>query len=217
MSTIDLVYLSVGKPQTMTYGDGKEMQTGICKEEVAEVFLSKDGFRGDDVAHKEFHGGPDRAVCVYSYEHYAFWENEYNVTFPHSALGENITVANMLEKDVYIGDIYQLGDAIIQVTQGRIPCSTISKRLNVPDILGRIVETGYTGYLCRVLKEGYVKKDSKITLLERHPKQVSILFANEVYFHRPKDIDGMRRILEVEELADVWREKLTKRLEKLIK
>lgn len=121
----------------------------------------------------------------------------------------------MLERDVFIGDTYQLGEAIIQVTQSRIPCSSISKRLGIPGILPRIVATGYTGYLCRVLEEGIVRKDSQIKLLERHPDSVSILFSNEVYFHRRKDIEAMEKIVAVPELAEDWREPLTGRLAKL--
>ena len=75
----------------------------------------------------------------------------------------------MLEKDVYIGDIFLIGEAVIQITQGRIPCSTITKR-TVLLLLKRMVQTGFTGYLCRVLEEGSVRKDSNITLLESHPK-----------------------------------------------
>ncbi|CRK84619.1 MOSC domain-containing protein [Neobacillus massiliamazoniensis] len=121
----------------------------------------------------------------------------------------------MLERDVFIGDTYQIGEAIIQVTQSRIPCSTISKRLGIPGILPRIVATGYTGYLCRVLEEGIVRKDSQIKLLERHPDSVSILFSNEVYFHRRKDIEAMEKIVAVPELAEDWSEPLTGRLAKL--
>ncbi|MDM5156626.1 MOSC domain-containing protein [Bacillus sp. DX1.1] len=212
---IELVHFSIGKPKQMQYGEEKEMTTGICKQLTEEAFLSKDGFRGDGVADLRFHGGPDRAVCVYPYEHYALWEQEFQTTLPSSTFGENITVTNMLEHDVFIGDTYQLGEAIIQVTQGRIPCSTISKRLGIPGILPRIVETGYTGYLCRVLQEGIVQKDSQIQLLERHPEQVSILFSNEVYFHRRKDREGMEKIIAVPELAADWRKQLTDRLEKL--
>ena len=76
-----------------------------------------------------------------------------------SAFGENITVTNMLEQNVHIGDIFRLGDAVIQITQGRIPCSTITKRTDMPPLLKRMVETGFTGYLCRVLEEGTVRKD----------------------------------------------------------
>ena len=121
----------------------------------------------------------------------------------------------MLERDVCIGDTYQLGETIIQVTQARVPCSTISKRLGIPGILPRIVATGFTGYLCRVLQEGTVRKDSKITLLERQPSNVSVLFSNEIYFHNRKDKDGIEKILAVPELADIWRGQLEDRLAKL--
>ncbi|MFJ8529773.1 MOSC domain-containing protein [Bacillus sp. NPDC094106] len=212
---IELVHFSIGKPKQMQYNEDKEMITGICKEPIEEAFLSKDGFLGDDVADLKHHGGPDRAVCVYPHEHYALWEQEFQTTLPSSTFGENITVTDMLERDVFIGDTYQLGEAIIQVTQARIPCSTISKRLGIPGILPRIVATGYTGYLCRVLQEGIVRKDSQIKLLERHPNQVSVLFSNEIYFHRRKDIEAMEKILAVPELAEVWHEQFTDRLAKL--
>ena len=212
---IELVHFSIGKPKQIQYNKDKEMTTGICKELTDEAFLSKDGFRGDGVADLRFHGGPDRAVCVYPHEHYALWEQEFQTTLPSSTFGENITVTDMLERDVFIGDTYQLGEAIIQVTQARIPCSTISKRLGIPGILPRIVATGYTGYLCRVLQEGIVRKDSQIKLLERHPNQVSVLFSNKIYFHRRKDTEALEKILAVPELAEVWREQLTDRLAKL--
>lgn len=212
---IELKTFSIGLPKQMKYGNNQLLSTAICKETVDEAFLTKVGFVGDDVADKKHHGGPDRAVCVYPYEHYSFWEKEIGEPLPDSAFGENITSTNMLEKDVHIGDIFKLGEAVIQITQGRVPCSTITKRINNPLILKRIVQTGYTGYLCRVLEEGTVRKDSNITLLERHPKQISILFGNEVYFHRPKDIEAIKQLLEVEELAEKWKEELVKRLNKL--
>lgn len=215
ITTIELKNLSIGLPKKMNYGTDKELETGICKETVEEVYLTKDGFRGDGVADLRHHGGLDRAVCVYPYEHYALWEQEFNTPLPRAAFGENITVTHMLEQDVHIGDVFRLGDAIIQVTQGRIPCSTITKRTDLPPLLKGMVDTGFTGYLCRVLEEGIVRKDSTITLVESHPLQVSILLANQIYFHRPKDIEGIQQVLAIQELAQDWRERLTKRLEKL--
>lgn len=214
-TSIELKNLSIGLPKKMNCGTDKELETAICKETVEEVFLTKDGFRGDGVADLRHHGGLDRAVCVYPHEHYALWEQQFNSPLPHPAFGENITVTNMLEQDVHIGDIFRLGDAVIQITQGRIPCSTITKRTNLPLLLKGIVDTGFTGYLCRVLEDGIVRKDSTITLIESHPQRVSILFANQIYFHHPKDIEGIQKVLAVQELAQVWREKLTMRLEKL--
>lgn len=214
-NNIELKNFSTGLPVKMKYGDDREMETSICKQPVEEAFLSRQGFKGDGVADLRYHGGPDRAVCVYSYEHYLLWAEELGAPLPDATFGENITVTNMLERDVCIGDIFQLGEAVVQITQGRIPCSTITKRTNTPLLLKRMVETGFTGYLCRVLEEGVVRQDSDITLIKAHPKQVSILFANQVYFRQPKDIEGIKKVLDVPELAEEWRERLTKRLEKL--
>ncbi|QUW22958.1 MOSC domain-containing protein [Sporosarcina sp. Marseille-Q4063] len=207
--------LSIGIPQKMIYENGKEMNTGICKESVNDAFLTKDGFQGDGVANLLFHGGSDRAVCIYPYEHYKLWESEFKTTLPASTFGENLTVMNMLEKDVHIGDIFQVGEAVIQVTQSRIPCSTITKRTKLPLLLKRMVETGYTGYLCRVLEEGLVRKDSQITLLKQHREGLSVLVANDIYFQRLKDKESIQKLLNIQELATSWRESLIKRLEKM--
>jgi len=212
--TPNIKYFSIGLPKMMTYDNDYEMVTGICKEATEEVYLTKDGFQGDGVADLQFHGGVDRAVCIYPYEHYLLWEQEFGQTLAPAAFGENLTLTNMLECDVNIGDIYQVGDAVIQISQGRNPCSTINKRTNLPLLLKRIIETGYTGYLCRVIEEGKVRRDSKITLLEQHPKQVSILFGNQVYFHSLHGQEGFDRLLDVPELAEKWRDSLIKRFNK---
>lgn len=209
---IEITNLAIGLPKKIAYGEDKELETGICKKSVEEAYLLKHGFKNDDVADKKNHGGLDRAVCIYSNEHYTSWEIEFNASLPSSAFGENITAVNMLEEDVCIGDIYQLGGAVIQVTQGRIPCSTINKRTGIPALLKRIVEEGSTGFLCRVLKEGTVRRDSEIKLLQQHENKVSIMFANKVHLHNSKDVDDIKRILAVEELAENWRRQLENKL-----
>lgn len=214
MTTIQ--YFSVGKPKQMAYGDGKMMETGICKEAVTEAFLSKDGFNGDGIADTKHHGGPDRAVCVYPFEHYAMWEEEFGKTLPPAAFGENITVSGMLEADVAIGDIYKIGDAVIQITQGRIPCNTIDRRVGIKSMMKRMVETGFTGYLCRVLEEGTVRHDSEVTLLQKHDANVTVLFGNQTYFHDAKNVVAMQKIVAVDALAADWYERFDKRLTKLL-
>lgn len=207
-----LITLSVGKPKTYEWKEGNE-SSGIGKEVVQTSFLTTNGFIGDEVANTEFHGGPERAVCLYSYEHYQKWQNEFHHAFYPPAFGENICVSGMEEKDVYIGEIYQLGDAVIQISQGRIPCSTISKYNGVQSLLKRIVETGYTGYFFRVLKEGTVASDSSITLLERPQEQMTILNANYIMFQDKRNKEAIASLLKVKELAEVWQKKLEKMLE----
>jgi len=204
--------LAVGLPKEMHYSKGRSMITGIEKQEVKEVYLSVHGFDGDDVADKKHHGGPDRAVCLYPAEHYIQWEQELAKPLPTAAFGENLTVTNMLEVDICIGDIYKIGDAVIQITQGRVPCSTIDKYTESNTLLKRIIETGYTGFLARVLEEGTICSDSNIVLVEKHPAKISVLYCNEVYF-KNKDALAMERIRAVDALAEDWKQKLEKRIQ----
>lgn len=211
MSSPQLNLLSIGTPAPLK-PHHEHFVSAIIKKPVEKTFLSKEGFRGDSVANTTFHGGPDRAVCFYSAEHYETWEQEFHVTLPRPAFGENLMVSNMLEKDVCIGDIYQIGEATVQITQGRIPCDTITKRTGINGLLKRIVDTGYTGFLARVIKEGNVTREAPITLIKKDPAGISILDANRIYFHEQDNKEGIKKILEVDALAEAWRVKLKKRL-----
>ncbi|MBP2239545.1 MOSC domain-containing protein YiiM [Cytobacillus eiseniae] len=207
-----LLSLNIGRANLHVW-KGKTENSAIGKKGIEEAVLKKNGFIGDYVANREFHGGPERAVCLYPYEHYLLWEKEYNQTFRMPAFGENICVENMLEKDVYIGDTFSFGDAIIQVSQGRIPCSTISKHNRIDSLLGRIVETGFTGYFFRVLQEGEVTDKSNLTLIDRKQENFSVLNGNMLMFHDRKNKKAIEEFLQIEELAIVWREKLLRMLE----
>jgi MOSC domain-containing protein YiiM len=206
-----ILYLNVGKPEYKTW-KGKQEQSAIGKKSVKHAFLKKESFDGDGVAATEYHGGPDRAVCFYPIEHYQQWSAEFNKNIAPPTFGENISVTGMKEADVYIGDIYRLGEATVQVSQGRIPCSKISKNNDIDLLLKRVVLTGFTGYFFRVLEEGTVYEDSDITLLERKQERFSILQANETFFHRKDDYDSIESLIRIEALADAWKKELKKLL-----
>ncbi|WP_339064077.1 MOSC domain-containing protein [Tepidibacillus marianensis] len=210
MNQPTLLGLYIGMPKNIEY-KGKEFESGIRKVAVKEAFLTKDRFIGDDVANHEYHGGRDRAVLLYSDEHYKIWEKEYGIQFKKPAFGENLSVRGMVESNVYIGDIYQVGDTIIQITQARIPCDVLAKNNYIESLYRRIVETGYTGMLARVLQEGIIREDSKITLLERHPLQVSALYTHQVLFNKSAIKEELEKILQVTELAEEWQKKLKKK------
>lgn len=205
-----IISLSIGKPKTYQW-KGKEEQSGIGKVKVDKAVLTKESFNGDSVANEKFHGGPDRAVCVYPFEHYDYWEKLFKKSIQHPAFGENISVKGMMEKDVYIGDIFQAGNVIMQVTQGRVPCSTLSKFNDADELLIKTFETGYTGYFLKVLEEGTVYADEPMVLLERKQNTISVLEANLTLFRRDNH-EKMKEMLAVQELADDWKGKLEKYL-----
>ncbi|WP_416147811.1 MOSC domain-containing protein [Salipaludibacillus sp. HK11] len=207
-----LVSINVGMPRNMQNHE-KELLTGIHKQEVNKpIFLSKENFAGDGQADLVHHGGVDKAVCVYSYNHYPYWTNKLQIPLSYGAFGENITVNGLTEEEVCIGDVYQLGETQVQVTQPRQPCHKLAKRYKEPKLPLWFQDSGYTGYYFRVLQEGLVSKDMSIKLIRKHPKNVTISFANQIMHHDKKNIEGINKILEVDELSASWRETLAKRL-----
>lgn len=209
----EIICLSVGKPKNYDW-NGRDVSTAIGKTVLEECFLSFDGFDGDGVANEEFHGGRDRAVCFYSYEHYQNWEKKFNTVLKPPVFGENICGTGLREKNTYIGDVFSVGDAVIQVTQGRIPCSTISKYNDIPTFLGQIVETCYTGYFLKVLKEGTVSSSSPLILLERKQEEISVWDATKVMLLDRNNKKEVERMLQLEDLAADWTNRFQKALQK---
>ncbi|RUT35844.1 MOSC domain-containing protein [Paenibacillus zeisoli] len=212
MASIEILSLNVGMPREVQFQQ-KDVSTGIFKTATDEtLYLSYLNFEGDGQADLVHHGGKEKAVCVYPHEHYPFWENELKRPLECGALGENLTIRGLLETDVCIGDVFELGKAIVQVSQPRQPCYKLTIRHGVPDMLLKVQQTGYTGFYFRVLEEGVVSKDDGLSLLHRHPKEITVSFANRI-MHREKDnIEGIKQVLEVEELSLNWRNTFLKRL-----
>lgn len=210
MITPTIVDLFIGMPRQIKNATGT-FTSGIVKSPVAEAFLSGNGLIGDGVANEKFHGGPERAVCVYCYEHYPQWEQERGAPLERPGFGENLLVTGMLEKDVCIGDTYRVGEAVVQVSQSRNPCYTVSRRNEFDPMLNRLIETGYTGYFFRVLREGKIRVDSKIELLEKHPKGISVFETNRVLFTDVSNSSAVAELLELDALAEGWKDTLRRR------
>ncbi|WIL49717.1 MOSC domain-containing protein [Bacillus bombysepticus] len=207
-----LLSLNIGLPKEVTYG-GKVVHTGINKKQVKEpVYLSFVKFNGDGQADLIHHGGVDKAVCVYTGDHYPYWEKKLNQDLVYGAFGENITVSGMSEEDVCIGDTFELGQAIVQVTQPRQACFKLAKKYNIPKLPLYFQETGYTGFYFRVLKEGWVSSVDTLKRLQSDPKGVSVAFANRIMHKEKQNIEGVKRILEVNALSNSWRKSFEKRI-----
>jgi MOSC domain-containing protein YiiM len=206
MKSIRIESLNIGLPKKEIFG-GREIFTGICKNPVAgPIGLKKLGFEGDGVGDARHHGGRDKAVCLYSFDHYPYWEDRLGIALPVAAFGENLTVSGITEKDICIGDIFQLGPAVVQITQPRQPCTTLAARCLRTDMVKLVVDSGRTGFYCRVLAEGNVKKDSPFALKERDPHEITVAFANAIYHHDRHNCEGIRKVLEVPALSESWRQ-----------
>jgi MOSC domain-containing protein YiiM len=198
-------HLNIGLPKRELF-HGKEFVTGMCKKPVSGLLLlTKQGFEGDGVGDRKHHGGFDKAVCVYSLDHEAFWEQTLGTSMPESAFGENFSVSGMKEEKIRIGDIFKAGSAVVQVSQPRQPCNTLAARYGRADFVKLVVDTGRTGFYFRVLEEGRVKSGDLLDLIEQDNPGVSIVFANHIYHHDRKNREGIEKVLAVPALSESWR------------
>ncbi len=210
-----VISVNAGKPQSYVYG-GKELSTGIFKSPVSSpLYLHKNQLEGDGQADLSVHGGPDKALCAYCVEHYSYWERQLGIKLEPGAFGENLTLQGALEENVSIGDIFELGEAVVQVTQPRQPCHKIAKRHDAPDLPQLVQSTGYTGYYFRVLQEGIVPFRPQLKLIQKHSLGVSIGYANRIKYGDKQNREGIAMVLSVAELSESWRNSFTKRLSEL--
>jgi MOSC domain-containing protein YiiM len=209
-----VVSLNIKLPETVT-ASGRSFFTGYNKIPQQEpVFLHKTQFEGDGVGNTVHHGGLDQAVCVYPFEYYEKWNAELQLNKPLviPSFGENITPLGFLEDDVCIGDVFQMGKAVVQITQPRQPCNTLASILNRPDMIKRVVDTGRTGYYLRVLKEGFVTAGDEMVRIEKHPAGITVTEANQIKYGFEKNPAKIRRLIDVKELAENFRKSLLKKV-----
>lgn len=197
--------INIGRPKKESFPGG-ECVTGICKLPVkGPLRLSFEGFEGDGVQDVKHHGGVDKAVCVYSLDHYPYWERTLGIPMPPAAFGENFSVEGLSEEDVHIGDFYTAGTAVLQVSQPRQPCKTLSARHGRKDMVALVVASGRTGFYFRVIEEGMVRAGDELILKEADPLGVSVSYANRIYHHQRNDLSGIERVLAVPALSASWR------------
>ncbi|RUT36609.1 MOSC domain-containing protein [Paenibacillus zeisoli] len=215
MNKANIVSINVGTPQMMQY-NSKEVISGIFKNGVdGPLFLSYLNLEGDGQADLKHHGGRDKAICVYAYEHYPYWESQLERPLGLGAFGENLTIQGWIEQDVCIGDVFKFGEATVQISQPRQPCYKLSARYGEPHIPVKMQDSGYTGFYFRVLQEGYVSREDGLTRLTSHPKAITVDFANHIMHHDKENTEAIMRILEVEALSSSWRLTFEKRLKGL--
>jgi MOSC domain-containing protein YiiM len=208
-----------GKPKTVGDKDAaslmdREWTSAIFKESVeGAVWANKTGLTGDGVFDTEHHGGPEKAVFAYSLENYHYWQKELgNSEIGPGGMGENFLMGDLTEDLVCIGDTFQIGEAVVQVSQPRQPCWKPARRFKIKTLALLIQNTGRTGWYFRVLKEGLVEAGQTMTLLERPYPKWTIQKCNEVLHGKEPNFEEMQELSQCELLAPGMRATLEKRV-----
>ncbi|AFK21585.1 MOSC domain-containing protein (plasmid) [Haloferax mediterranei ATCC 33500] len=219
MTVAHIRSIQVGTPETYgTEGATDPMdrpwETAFYKQPVdGELFLGETNLDGDRQANLRHHGGPEKAVCVYPGEHYPYWEEKLEVDLGPAAFGENFTIEGFTEREACIGDIYEVGEATVQITQPRSPCWKLARRWRVKDLAVQVEQTGYTGWYLRVLETGTVAPGESIRLVDRPNPDWSVARATKVRYRMSDDRELAGELADVEELGKSWTKRLERRAE----
>ncbi|QRZ15451.1 MOSC domain-containing protein [Paracoccus methylovorus] len=223
-----------------TFLPGSDQKSGIDKRPANRpLMLGREGFEGDEQADRRVHGGPEKAVHHYPFDHYAVWRVELEQTSPAEAgvshprtpvgylgtnetrtlldapgaFGENISTRGLSEANVAVGDTFRLGAALVQVSQGRQPCWKLNHRFGVANMARRVQDTGRTGWYYRVLEPGIVGPGDRLDLIDRlAPDWTLHRLWHALYVDR-LNLDELQGIAALDVLADGWRRYAVRRLE----
>ena len=162
-----VVSTNIGEPKVIQH-NGKEVKTGIYKFAVEEgIFLGNEDVENDNVIDRRYHGGVDKACYLYSAGHYSYWQKLYpDLEMPWGMFGENLSIEGLQEAEVKIGNIYKIGEAVVQATQPRQPCFKLEYRFHDKQIVRKFVDSGFSGVYVRVLEKGHVKAGDQMTLIQ---------------------------------------------------
>lgn len=209
---MELISISISGPKQLEF-QGRQAQTGICKEPVSgPIHASRDGLLGDVQVDRENHGGADKAIYAYTVENYRHWEQQLGRDMPYGQFGENLTVSGMPDESVHIGDIFRIGaDVEVQVTQPRVPCFKLGLRMEDAGFVGRFHRAGRVGFYLRVLQEGELSPGDPIRRLSADPGKLDIRDAMLALTPNPRQQDIIRRALDIPALSQAWRDSLHKK------
>nr|WP_294863826.1 MOSC domain-containing protein [uncultured Pseudogulbenkiania sp.] len=197
---------------------GTSHQSGIHKSLVATpLWLSEQGFDGDEQADRRVHGGPEKAVHHYPRDHYPAWIEQLAtqpLLLAPGAFGENLSTRGLTEESVCVGDVFELGQAVVQVSQGRQPCWKLNARLGHKGAARLMQDMGRTGWYYRVLQTGWVRPGDALVLAERPEPAWPLLRVIHALFGRePEHMREWAAAAELAPLAENWKRTFRRRLE----
>ncbi|KAI1331527.1 PK beta-barrel-protein domain-containing protein-like protein [Xylariaceae sp. FL0255] len=211
---VSVLNVRIGKVRPLA--DSKFTSAINKQPQQGKVYLTKLGFSGDE---RRFvpHQSPDNAVHQYCMGHYDSWKTEmpdHEHRFKIGAFGENLTTHHLSESNVCIGDIFRLGNATVQVTMNRQPCFKLNHRFGYKKMAAQVQGTGRTGWLYRVLNEGFVEEGDDMELIDRPNPSWSLARLIHFLYTDQNNAAAMTELIRLAGLSEELIELFQKRLQR---
>lgn len=201
-----LLSVNVGRPREVEWR-GRTVHTGIWKDPVrGRCRVGRLNLDGDAQGDLAGHGGEQRAVFVYQIESYRYWEEQLKRTdFVPGQFGENFTIEGLPDDVACVGDRYQIGSALFEVTQPRVTCYRVGIRMNEPRMAALLTSSGRPGFYFRVLQEGEVGAGDEIVKVGEPTERMTVAAINALLYSPNHARESLERALRIEALSPGWR------------
>ena len=202
-----LLSINVSKPKPIEY-NGKTVYTGIFKEPISgAVMLRENNIDGDGQGDLKVHGGTYKAIYGYPFEHYSHWQQVLNRDdLTYGQFGENLTVSGMLEEEIHIGDVFQIGSHVkLEITQPRVPCFKLGYKMGQPEFPRQFLESGRVGFYFRVIAEGEITAGDAISRIEISSEQMSVKEILNLRYFDTNNHEKINKARKLTALSPSWK------------
>ena len=201
-TTGNVLSVNVGTVREFEYG-GLPAKSAIWKLPVVRRIAARGAnLAGDDQADRKAHGGPDKAVYAYAVEDARWWEQEIGRSLGYGEFGENLTTEGIEVNNALVGERWQIGTTVLEVSEPRIPCWRLGVRMNDKMFPRRFTEALRPGPYLRIVVEGDVGAEDEIRIIERPHHALTIRDVFRIY---TRDRDEVERLLVVPRMSESWR------------
>jgi len=194
--------VNVGRAREFDY-NGRPAKSAIWKSPVAGRIAARGvNLEGDDQADRKAHGGPDKSVYAYSIEDLRWWEEKLGRSLQYAEFGENLTTEGVAVNDALVGERWEIGTAVFEVSEPRIPCWRLGVRMNDQGFVRRFTEALRPGTYLRIIVEGAVGAGDEIRIIAMPDHELTIRDIFRIY---TRDREEVGRLLAVPRISESWR------------
>ncbi|XWY21565.1 MOSC domain-containing protein [Bisgaard Taxon 45] len=218
----EILVIKIGGIETLTFNDGSVLETAIRKKPVPMVKIHQLGAEGNDVSLKAHHGGVDKALFFMSDTSFQQLTALIGKEFDYQGIatyGENFIVSGWDENNVCVGDRYQIGTVIVEVSQPRKPCDRLSKNTGNKDTHHIVRHSGLSGWYARVIKEGEIHTQDSVQRIQCPYPQLTIHHLNRLLAGSVKELtqEALESALSCDALAEAFKRSLRSQLQRIAK
>ena len=211
-SIAKVVSVNVGIPREFEY-KGRTAKSAIWKTPVTDRIAAVGiNLQGDDQADRKAHGGYDKAVYAYAHEDMLWWGQQLGRTLEYGEFGENLTTEGMEVNDVLVGERWEIGTVILEVSEPRIPCWRLGVRMKDKTFPRKFTEAMRPGPYLRIIREGDIGVGDEINVVEKPSHNLSVRDVFRIY---TKDREEVERIIEVAQMSNDWKRWANDQLQKV--